>query len=58
MFNRNPPSRSNIRQWVIKFSDTGSLKKSKRPGRPLKPYLKIFLVQELQAALERSPTIH
>lgn len=40
VFNRNPPSRSKIRQWVIKFSNTGSLKKSKRPGRPLKPYLK------------------
>lgn len=27
VFIGNPPSRSNIRQWVIKFSDTGKLKK-------------------------------
>lgn len=39
VFNRNPPSRSNIRQWVIKFSNTGSLKKSKPTGRSLKPYI-------------------
>jgi len=53
VYNRHPPSRSNILQWVNKFFNTGSVKKSKRPGRPPIPQQR---VQELQAALERSPT--
>lgn len=33
-YNRQPPSRSNILQWVNKFTNSGSVKKGKSTGRP------------------------
>lgn len=52
IYNKDPPHRNNIHRWCKQFTDTGSVKKQTRPGRPP---VSNQTVENIRLSCQRSP---